>query len=340
MLALAANRSAPLLRTNNMTSGDPTVGRPQIAAFRARQRLAAWPFFARWPIARRPIATWITALCLAAPTPATAIAQPDAAAATTSSPTGNASPHTRVTSSASGSPPTGKSAEATPSSGSSSAISRAIAGAIERALPEVYEKQDDWGATKTIAVGLKGTGKGLNFDIKRRRKEVPHGLWKHYKIQRRQGGPSPSVQLENLRVTSEGTTSFRLTVDVDFDYWARAKLYQYGIHLLAVEAVGSCKATLRMDGEMGLRFGPVEGSPGVAIDPAVTDAQLIIHEWRVERVSNMHGPLIEELGDGVRRLIEREMNGPALTSKLNRAIDKKRDRLQVPLALPAWGDKR
>jgi hypothetical protein len=44
-------------------------------------------------------------------------------------------------------------------------------------------------------------------------------------------------------------------------------------------------------------------------------------------VSDVSGPIVRELGDGIKSLIEDELNGPKLTAKLNRSIEKRRDRL-------------
>jgi hypothetical protein len=63
----------------------------------------------------------------------------------------------------------------------------------------------------------------------------------------------------------------------------------------------------------------------------VTNARLTLREFRLDRVSDAHGPLVAELGDGVKNLIEDDLQGAKLTAKLNRAIDKKRDRLEFSL---------
>ncbi|MCA9259036.1 MAG: hypothetical protein KDA61_07545 [Planctomycetales bacterium] len=211
-----------------------------------------------------------------------------------------------------------------------------LSRAIEQAIPEVYEKQKDWGREKEIAVGVRTRGKGLKTRLVTRKKSVPHGLWKHYRVTRRPEGPPPKVRLANLHVNSEGRSEFSISIDAEFDYWGRAKLYQYGVHVIALEIVGSGKVTLQVDGDVGVKFGPTDDGYGLTVDPRVNTAKLDVHEWRVDRVSNLHGPLVRELGDEIRDLIEHELSGEKLAAKLNRAIDKKRERLAVTLT--AWGE--
>ena len=70
----------------------------------------------------------------------------------------------------------------------------------------------------------------------------------------------------------------------------------------------------------------------VTIDPRVVDARLQLSNFRLRRVSNAKGPVVRELGEGLQKLIEHELKGPKLVAKLNRAIDKKRDRLTLDFA--------
>jgi hypothetical protein len=82
---------------------------------------------------------------------------------------------------------------------------------------------------------------------------------------------------------------------------------------------------------VGVQLKTNDGKSRVAIDPSVMDARLTLREFRLDRISDAHGPLVAELGEEVKKLVEAELQGPTLTAKLNRAIDKKRDRLEFSL---------
>ena len=59
----------------------------------------------------------------------------------------------------------------------------------------------------------------------------------------------------------------------------------------------------------------------------MADAQLTLNEFHIRRISDAQGPLVRQMSDGIARVVENEISGAALTAKLNRAIEKKRDRL-------------
>lgn len=198
---------------------------------------------------------------------------------------------------------------------------------IEDAIPEHYDKQKDWGKTKNITVGLDLDGGKL----RRRKKPVNHGVWKHYQAWLVDPDQNLSVSIDNLRTLDGGRAGFTLTLSAKLDLWARAKIYEYGVHVIALEATGQTAFDLALDCEVGVEMKTTDGKSRVAIDPTVTNARLALREFRLDRISDAHGPLVAELGEGVKDLIEDGLQGPKLTAKLNRAIDKKRDRLEFSL---------
>ncbi len=208
---------------------------------------------------------------------------------------------------------------------SDASLANAFARLIENAIPREYEKRKNWGNTKNITVGIRADG----IKLHRRKKPVKHGVWKHYKIRLIEPQETLAVQIKNLRPVEGGRIAFTLAVQAKFDLWARAKVYKYGIHLIAIETLGDATIDLAIDCEVGMSFQTHKGSAGIALDPQVTDARLDITDFHLRRVSNAKGPIIRELGEELPRMIERELQGPKLVAKLNRAIEKKRDRLEL-----------
>lgn len=204
-------------------------------------------------------------------------------------------------------------------------LANTFASLIEQAVPLDYEKRKDWGRTKNITVGVRNDG----WKLYRRKKAVNHGVWKHYRVRLLDPEKSLNVQIENLRAIDGGRVGFTLILSARLDTWARAKVYQYGIHLIALEFVGDADFRLALDCEVGVKLHTKADAPGVAIDPKVVDARLTLSNLNVRRISNADGPIVRELSSGLRRVIEHELKGPKLVAKLNRAIDKRRDRLEL-----------
>lgn len=200
---------------------------------------------------------------------------------------------------------------------------------LRQAIPEVYDKQKDWGTTKRITTGLRTEGKGFKTKLRRRKKEVNHGTWKHYRIKLIEPEENLRVGITNLRSLEAGRIGFTLHVAASLDAWARAKVYNYGVHLIALEIVGDLRVAMQLDCELGFAASKIKEKPGFALDPRITDSRLQLVEFNLQRVSNAKGPLVRELGDALKKHVESELTGAKLTNKLNRAIDKKRDRLVI-----------
>lgn len=198
---------------------------------------------------------------------------------------------------------------------------------IEEAIPEHYEKKKDWGRRKNITIGLRNDG----LKLERRKKAVKHGVWKHYTVDLVDPEQNLDVQIENLHTLDDGRAAFTLILSAKLDLWGRVKVYQYGVHLIAVEIVGQTEFDLALDCEVGVGIVKEEGRSVALIDPSVSDARLKLREFRLDRISNAKGPLVKELGDEIEDIIVEKLRGPKLTAKINRAIDKKRDRLKYTL---------
>jgi hypothetical protein len=218
------------------------------------------------------------------------------------------------------------------------ALASTLSQLIRDAIPLAHDKQQDWGATREVTVGYRVDGKPFHYHVHRRKKAVAHGVWKHYKLRVVDPEQDLQVRLGDLRPVGPGRMAFTLDVQSKLDAWARAKVYQYGVHLIALEVEGDVQMRLQLRGEVALEATAASGSLAIAARPVITDAKLSLDELRIRRVSDARGPLIRELSDGVRSVVEDQLNGPQLTARLNRAIEKKRDRLVfAPADLVAAG---
>ncbi len=211
--------------------------------------------------------------------------------------------------------------------GSPAALAQLVAGMIAEVIPREFDRSKDWGRTKRITTGLRSSGNFFEFDIHRKKSQVNHGVWKHYRAALVEPEKNLLVRIDNLRSLEAGKIAFTLFVSTKLHGWARAKVYEQGVHLIAFEAEADAKASLWLDCEIALEMAPASLLTGIAVRPQVTNARLSLDEFRLLRISDVSGPVVRELGDGLRHLIEDELNGPKLVKRLNRSIEKRRDRL-------------
>lgn len=224
---------------------------------------------------------------------------------------------------------------------SSIAPEELLAGWIAGAIPTRYEKKDDWGKTTRITVGLETRRRGLRLRIRKKEKDVPHGIWKSYRVALRDAPHVPRVVVEKLRAVAPGRAAATIRVSAPLDAWARTRIYQRGVHLGTYTAEGNARVNVRLECELGVKLDTSMGWPALILDPIIRTARVDLHEFRLRRVSNADGPLVRELGHAVKHVIEDELEPHKLTRKLNRAIEKKRDRLRLDvtnLVADGWDD--
>jgi hypothetical protein len=96
-----------------------------------------------------------------------------------------------------------------------------------------------------------------------------------------------------------------------------------------VEATGTME--IFVAGSVGIKFLMVDGYPAVAIEPAISQIDLKLRKFDLKRVSKLGGSAAHELGDGVKDLIQDELNRrePKIVAKLNKSIEKRKDKLRL-----------
>jgi hypothetical protein len=210
-------------------------------------------------------------------------------------------------------------------------VSQVAARIIAAEIPREIERKKDWGKTKEITTGLHSNGNFFKFDIHRDKSEVNHGVWKQYKLTLIDPDKNLDVQIQNLRTLENGRIALTLFVVAKVHGWAQTTVYDRGVHLIGLEAEGDTGVRLTLDAEVGVT--PLKSSSflpaGYALDPTVTDAHIQFDDFHLSRISDLRGTLAKQIGVVLREAVEKELQGPKLTAKINESIAKHRERLQL-----------
>jgi hypothetical protein len=210
------------------------------------------------------------------------------------------------------------------------AIARFAAPVIAEAIPREYEGSKDWGKTTRITTGLRSSGNFFKFDIHRQKSWVNDGVWKKYKLTLVDPEKSLALRIENLKSLGAGKYALTLFVAAKVHGWARARVYESGVHVVSLEAEGETSIRLWLDAEIEVATVPTSSFiPGVELRPVITDARLKFDDFRLKRISDLRGSAARELGDLLRDALEKELRGPKLVAKLNRSINKHPERLRL-----------
>ncbi len=208
------------------------------------------------------------------------------------------------------------------------ALAPLLADLIRDALPRDYAKQENWGGQKNITSGIKFDG----LRMSRRHKEVDHGTWKQYRVVIDEGvDESPaslSVRIDNLRSLESGQIGLTLVTSATLKGWAQMRRYNRGIHIITLTAEGDSQLVATIDCEIALRT----TISGMAVVPTVKHARVDIAEFNLTKFGEIRGEPAEQLGRGMKHIMQHELDGDKLTNKLNAAIAKKQDRLVIDFA--------
>jgi hypothetical protein len=201
---------------------------------------------------------------------------------------------------------------------------------IADAVPREFEGQKDWGKTAKIISGLHSNGNFFKFDIHRETTEVNDGVWKKYRITLVEPEKNLQIRIENMHRLESGKYALTLFVAAKMHAWARAVVYEHGVHIISLEAEGDTSIRLWTDAEVAVET--VKSStfiPGVQLTPVVTDAKLKFDDFKLQRISDLHGKIANELGDLLRKELQKKLSGPKLAERFNHALQKHPEKLRL-----------
>ena len=225
-------------------------------------------------------------------------------------------------------------------------LSEFVTQLLKTHLPPEYEKKKNWDQTTEVFDGLHVHLDGLRVKTKRKMKAVNHGTWTMYRVRLTEPDQF-TLRIENIRSLEDGRAAFDLEVYAPLAVFARLSEWNRGVQLISLSA--DCDARVRLQATCALRMKLVAAKdsliPDVNLEPEVISARFLLEEFRLHRVSQLHGPLVKHLGSEAREVIEDELadRNAEIVAKINRQIEKQQDKLRLPLSELAntkFGDLR
>ncbi len=240
-------------------------------------------------------------------------------------------------------PPPPASSTSPASAESLQALSGLVNTIVRENLPADFESRDNWGQTTEIWAGVDIRREGLQIKTKRRKKAVNDGTWKLVRV--RLVEPEQNLHLEVLGVRplpAAGRVEVDLAADAQLEVFARLSQWELGVQLISLSANARARTQFRVRFELGMKLDPTKLPPDVILDPLVREAELRLVDFHLDRISQLGGSVARELGEEARGLLDRELNKQSarLPEKINRQIDKRRDRLRLSvqdLLASRWG---
>jgi hypothetical protein len=105
--------------------------------------------------------------------------------------------------------------------------------------------------------------------------------------------------------------------------WAQARVYNRGLHVITLTTEGDAALTVRAEFNVTISATPANVFASLQLVPVATNVQVDVRDFKLTKFGELHGDLSRELGHGLKRIIEHELDGQKLALKVNRAIQKK-----------------
>jgi hypothetical protein len=213
-----------------------------------------------------------------------------------------------------------------------------VTAIVREQLPDKYEKSKNWGQTKRVWAGVKLERDGLRLETHRRYREVNDGPWQKYRIDLIQPEKHFHIELANIR-QAENKVFCDVAVDAKLHAFGRHSQWERGVQLFSLSADATARVRLKAAVEVTTRIDATKIPPDLLLAPRVTSADLAILDFRLERVSDLSGPLVKSLSSTVREVLEDKLaeKREKLVEKMNKSLAKRQEKFRVSVA-DAYGD--
>lgn len=198
-------------------------------------------------------------------------------------------------------------------------------------LPVHYVEDKDWGMQSERWDGVKVSFENGRLRTKRRKKKVNHGTWERYGVSLVDPEKSFSVKLDNFQDVAKDKVTFDIAITADVDVDARQSKWVKGVQLYSISVKGFASIRLVLSIQLGSSMDISKFPPDLIFDPQISDADIQLSNFRIDRVSKAGGEFAQQLTRIAREKIEQKIakKEEKLVNKLNKKIEEKRDRFTL-----------
>jgi hypothetical protein len=225
-------------------------------------------------------------------------------------------------------------AEPPPTTDASPAVGESLSALAQRivldSLPKQFEDQRDWGHMKKVVNGLHFKEDGDRLKIEKHTKDVKDGIWKQYRIDVVDPEHQLQIRIADVRQTDAGHSAFQILLSAKLHGVASWEQWKDGIKLLNANVEADSRIEARLDCEMAIDWKPSGVLGQLSIEPKVIGARLELVDFDLKKVSKIEGRAAHELGERLQNTLAKKLHAeePKLVEKLNKAIQKRQDRLR------------
>lgn len=205
---------------------------------------------------------------------------------------------------------------------------------VRENIPHTFDETKDWGGQEERWDGIKIRREGFRIKTKRRKKLVNHGTWKKYSASLLNPNEEFAIQVKNMRETKEEKVAFDVHFQAHLKIDGRQSKWVKGVQLYSIGIDGHTKVRLVVSIELGVSMDVNQFPPDMVFTPVATGANLIVDEFRIDRIGKAGGELAQQVTKGVRKTLDKkiEEKQSKLVDKINKQIAKEQDKLRLSIA--------
>ena len=205
-------------------------------------------------------------------------------------------------------------------------------------LPQKFDDEDGWGDEKRIQSGLNVDFDGGKLRTSRRWNMVNHGTWLR--------GSGELVDPENtfklraiqLPDPDEETQRYEIHTSAKLQVNGRQQQWNYGVMLWSISADAVVDLSLHAVLDVKSEVVTTDKGARLRFVPSVTQASAKMENFRLQRISHLKGTVVQAHGEVIEELIQMRLRreNKDLSARINNAIQKKADRLEIPFDIGGW----
>ena len=204
---------------------------------------------------------------------------------------------------------------------------------VLRNLPPSFEDNRKWGREKEVVNGIQFRREGWKIETKRKRKTVKHGTWSRYFIEFVDPVANLQVNIQKMEFPKSGPIRIATQVIAPLKLFGRVSEWSRDVQWISLSANAEATIELIVACDIHVIVNPLKIPPDVEFRPVVTNATVALQDFEVHNISQLHGPLAELLGKGIREVLDHRLEDyrEKLVVKMNSEITKQKGKLKLSL---------
>lgn len=206
-------------------------------------------------------------------------------------------------------------------------INRIVTRLALDAIPHTYTRDKDWGGQERRWDGIEWRRDNGRLETKRKWKMVNHGTWKKYSATLIDPAQNFSIEIKNFHQAENKKLAFDMHFASRLRFDARQAKWVKGVQLYSVSAEGHGKVRLVVSCELAIDMDITQFPPQLIFRPTVKSADLVVDEFRIDRVSKLGGEFAQQITRAARKHLDEEIAEKEieLVQKINTKLAEKQE---------------